>query len=266
MAKPYSFARTVFLAVSIIGGLLFAQDLPTLTISPAKATMLIGDTRTFRAVGKDGRIRHDVRWSVSPERAVTVTINGDEATLEAKEASSTVVLTGSVGGDAAEAEIEIPAGSALVPGTKMWSVPALPGCKSRKLTQAVPTASGPDLYSEEDCPQGSVVRALTADGRELWRTQLGASGVQSPAGTAAKEETQLGERLSLSDNSLCDAVAPGMTKEKVAQLVDSRHLRLDEKQRQSNTWALEEEGFRCTILFDSATGVVAKKKKTIVTD
>jgi hypothetical protein len=48
--------------------------------------------------------------------------------------------------------------------------------------------------------------------------------------------------------------------------VDGRDLRLEEKQRQSDSWALEERGFRCTILFDSSTGAVVKKKKTMVTD
>ena len=38
-----------------------AQNPESLSISPGKATMLVGETRTFRAVGKDGRIRHNVR-------------------------------------------------------------------------------------------------------------------------------------------------------------------------------------------------------------
>lgn len=46
-----------------------AQNPPALSVSPGKASMVVGETRTFRAVGKDGRIRHNVRWSISPELA-----------------------------------------------------------------------------------------------------------------------------------------------------------------------------------------------------
>jgi hypothetical protein len=76
---------TVILVASMIEGWLFAQDPPALLVSPANVTMLIGDTHTFRAVGKDGRMRHPVRWRVSPESAVTLTLHGDEATLQACE-------------------------------------------------------------------------------------------------------------------------------------------------------------------------------------
>ena len=35
------------------GRLAFAQEAPALSVVPTKATMLVGETRTFRAVGKD---------------------------------------------------------------------------------------------------------------------------------------------------------------------------------------------------------------------
>ena len=199
MPKRCCVIHTVLLVASMVGGLLFAQDPPALTISPAKATMLVGDTRTFRAVGRDGRMRHAVRWSVSSAQAVTLTTDGDEAILQAKEPSSAVVLTGYADGDSAEANVEIHRGP-LPAGTAIWSVAAMPGCKTRKMTQAVPSANGPDLYVEEDCPQGTLIRALTADGRELWRTQLGASGARVPDAPSAKEEVQSHEPLNLRGN------------------------------------------------------------------
>jgi len=257
--------RTSLCAVGMFGGLSLAQDQPALTISPAKATMLVGDSRTFRAVGKDGRMRHPVRWSVSPEGAATLTLDGDEAVLQANETASTVVLTGHSGGDSADASIEIHSGT-LAQGTQIWSVTATPGCKTGQITQAVPSASGPDLYVQENCPGGTIIRALTADGREMWRTGLGGSTAHSPRGPAAKEEAQPHERLNMTRDSVCAVIAPGMTKEKVSTFVDERGFHLGEEQRQSDSWTLEEEGFRCTILFDSRNGTVAKKKKTIVTE
>jgi hypothetical protein len=263
MRRLNRIASTGLLAVGLIGNA-GAQDPPPLMISPSKATMLVGDTRTFRAVAKDGRMRHPVRWSVVPENAVTLTTEGDEATLEAREPSSTVILSGYSGGDSAEATIDIRSGT-LPAGTQIWSVAALPGCKTGKITQAVPTATGPDLYVQDDCPHGTVIRALTADGRELWRTGVGGQGAHVPA-EAAKDDRQPTQRLNPGGNSVCDAVSPGMAKEKVSKLADDRNLHLAEEQRQGDAWALEEEGFRCTILFDSSTGTVVKKKKTIVTD
>jgi hypothetical protein len=227
--------------------------------------MLVGDTRTFRAVGKDGRIRHNVRWSVSPADAAELTTNGDEATLRAVTPSSTVALTAYAGGDSAEAKIEIHSDKALAPGTAMWSVASLPGCKSEKMTQAVPTANGPDLYVQETCPDGTVIRAFTADGRELWRRKLGERSASLPPNSEAKEQAASGEHLNLSARSLCDAVASGATKDAVAELAQRRSLRLDQKQRDSDRWVLEEEGFRCTIFFDQ-TGAVKKKTKTIISD
>lgn len=270
MANRFSAACLVILMASVCGGWLFAQNPPSLLVSPASATMLVGDTRTFRAVGKDGRIRHSVMWRVSPEDAVTLTLNGDEATLRATQATSKVILIASVGDDTAEASIEVRSGT-LAPGTALWSVPEIPGCKNRKISQAVPTANGPDLYVEEDCPQGTVIRALTADGREIWRTGTGGSGTRIPGMPASKAAAPSGERLNpnrlnLAHSSVCDAVALGMTKEKVASVVESRNLRVDEKQRQGDSWSLEEAGSRCDILFDIKSGAVVKKKKTLVTD
>jgi hypothetical protein len=40
---------------------------------------------------------------------------------------------------------------------------------------------------------------------------------------------------------------------------------LGEKQRESNTWEIEEYGFRCSVLFDASRAVV-KKKKVIITE
>jgi hypothetical protein len=253
------------LAALVVSPQVCAQNLPALTISPGKVTLLVGETHLFRAVGKDGRLRHNVRWSISPQNAATLSPDGDEVTVQAKEASSSVVLTADTEGDSAEATIEIRAGKNLTPGTTMWSVDKLPGCKATNMTQAVPSANGPDLYVDEECPQGRFIRALTADGRELWRKQITGSGADLTIRQAPKDDPNA-QRLNPRAVSVCDAVSTGMTKEQVAKVVDGRNLRLEEKERQTNTWVLEEEGFRCAISFDANAATVFKKKKTIVTD
>ncbi len=227
--------------------------------------MLIGETRTFRAVGKDGRLRHDVRWGVSPEQAAKLTVAGDEATLQAEEPSSTVVLTASAEGDSSEASIEIRSGPSLPAGTIMWSVSPLPGCKSMKMTQAVPTATGPDIYDEESCFDGAYVRALTADGRELWRRKLGGAPVPMAPDLEGKEGTQPAEHISLSTRSVCDEISSGMTKDGVAKLAQDRKLWLGGKERENNSWVFEEHNVRCTIWF-GGTGTVVRNKKIFISD
>ena len=256
----------VLLTASALPGRVFAQDPPALAVSPGKATLLMGETHTFRAVGKDGRIRHNVRWSISPESAATITVSGEEATVQAKQPSSSVRLTAYADGDSAEATLEIGQGNVMPSGTLLWTVNPIPGCKAEKITQAVPSATGPDLYVQEECPLGTVIRALTADGREMWRRQISGPGTafQVSPGTSAAPASS--ERLNPNATSVCDAVSSGITKEDVSKLVNGRNLHLDEKQRQSDTWTLEEDGFRCTISFDGKTGTVVKKKKIIVSD
>lgn len=61
------------------------QDVPALAVSPGKVNLRVGESHVFHAVGKDGRIRHHVRWSITPEPAARRTQNGDEATVQAAE-------------------------------------------------------------------------------------------------------------------------------------------------------------------------------------
>jgi hypothetical protein len=267
MRKMTCAAVLVLLAISMSTArrLVFAQDVPALSVVPTQATMLVGETHTFRAVGADGRLRHNVRWSVSPEHAAKLTVAGDEATIQAEEPSSTVVLTAYADGNSSVASIEIRSGPSLPTGTIKWSVSHLPGCKSTKMTQAVPSANGPDIYVEESCPDGSYVRALTADGRELWRRRLGGSLAPMAPVPAVKEETQPAEHINLSTRSLCDEISSGMTKDGVSRLAQDRNLRLGEKEQQSNNWVFEEHNVRCTILFGEA-GTVVKSKKIFFTD
>jgi len=257
-----------------------------MTVSPGKATMLVGETRTFRAVGKDGRIRHSVRWEVSPQNAAAVSVNGDEVNLQAREASPSVLLTAYAEGDSADAAIEIRTAGDMPMGTTIWSVSPTPGCKATKMTQAVPSANGPDLYVEETCPEGTMIRALTADGRELWRRLLGGAGQSSPNAAAPiakgpyigffpngpastvkqKPDEPPARHINPRSTSVCDIIAMGTTKDDALKVVTERGLALDPKQREGNPWLLEEEGFRCTISFDEKTGAVIKKKKTVVID
>ena len=263
MAQHHRNAILLALA-SILPPTMLAQNLPVLVISPSAATLTVGDSRAFRAVGRDGRMRRDVQWNVSPQTAVVLTVKEGEATLEAKEPCSKLVLSAQAGSDSAEAIVEIRSGR-LDTGTILWSAPDIPGCKSRKISQAVPSADGPDLYVEEDCPEGTLVRAFTSDGREMWRTMLGGSTVPS-SWRLPKPVSIGGKHLNFNHDSICDAAAIGMTKNTLALLLEERHMSLQERQQERAIWAFEEQGNRCELLFDNKTGMLVKKKKTLVVD
>jgi hypothetical protein len=275
--------RVVLFCAGLISCAAVAQTPQALTVSPAKATMLVGETRTFRAVGKDGRMRHNVRWRISPEHVAAIAVNGSEATVQAREASPSVLLTASSEADSADASIEIRPSGDMPAGTVIWSVSPTPGCKAEKMIQAVPSANGPDLYVQETCTDGTMIRALTADGRELWRQQMGSGGTAPNVATPVaqgpyigllpnglssrvkeKSEPPAGQHINPHARSVCDAISVGMSKEDAHKAIVDRHVALDARQRPSNTWTIEEEGFRCAISFDEKTGAVVKKKKTVV--
>src|SRR5581483_1630771 len=222
-----------------------AQNPAPLNISPNEATMLLGETRSFRAVGKDGRKRQNVRWSISPENAATIDTQNDEVIVTAKEASASVRLTAYAEGDSAEATIDIRDGKTLPAGTKIWSVAPIPGCKNKQIVQAVPSATGPDLYVLEDCPQGTVIRALDAEGHEIWRKVPGQQN-ETPQSPGARSEHE-GQRLNLHATSVCDQISPGMSKEDTIKAVNSMNASLNPRQKVGDSWVLEEEGFRCEI-------------------
>jgi hypothetical protein len=264
---------------------LIGQNLAPLTISPSKATINPGTTQAFRAVGKDGRIRHNVGWSIAPDQSAILTRQGDEVTVTGK-SPGTVTLTANADGDSADATIEILGEKNPPAGTILWSVTPLPGCKSVNITQAVPSANGPDLYDQEQCSDGQYIRALTSDGREIWRRRFGGPGEATPniakpiasgpyigilpdgatSGTSQTPAKAAGEHIHSRSGSVCDVISTGMKREEVEKALSARGISLAGRQRQQETWLIEEEGSRCSISFDASGSTVFKKKKTIVTD
>jgi hypothetical protein len=156
----------------------------SLQITPATSNMLVGDARQFTALDNLGRPRPDATWTVSDTSLASITASGS-ATLTAI-APGTLSITATVDAISAQAQVTILAAGALTPGTALWSVPPVPGFSPLQLLQAVPTDSGPDLYSTQLSADGTqtIVQALTADGRQLWQTSLPAvNGNSVPDGS-----------------------------------------------------------------------------------
>src|SRR5436305_797186 len=84
--------------------------------------------------------------------------------------------------------------------TAKWRVDSFAGCKTKKLQPAIPApGSTNDVFMIDECPRGQVVRALTAEGQENWRTWISEKEV---------DLSNLGsyEPKALLSKSVCDSV------------------------------------------------------------
>ncbi len=252
----------------VIAGLLccnslFAQDV---LVSPAVATLKVGESRSFRVTDKNGHRLQGVQWTAS-EPAVLELTPGDEVEVTAKQ-SGKCTLTAHAGQGFGEAQVEVVDGATMKPGTILWSAPAQPGCQSIQIIQAMPTGTGPDLYQTSACPDGTYVTALTSDGMLLWRRKLGAeknapSAFQAKAlATSTAAASAPSVPLNTHAASICDAVSVGTKKDTLKDLLSARTLsRAPESS--DNLWVVEEDSVQCRLWFD-ADARVSKKRKILV--
>ncbi|HEX3321418.1 MAG TPA: hypothetical protein VHR84_12000 [Terriglobales bacterium] len=240
---------------------LLADDVPKLLIVPSKATIVVGDSQSFRAVGQDGRALRNVHWRVSPDYAVRLTSDDQIATLIALQPSSSIILTANAGTESAEATLEVRSGSALPIGTAQWTVQELPGCKTIDITPAVPSSGGPDVYVKETCSDGDWLRAITAEGHELWRRKF--SNGSSPIPLASRMESP-NQHLNSTARSVCDDISVGMSRANVFEIFQTRHIVLGRNETSKSIWSIEEQNFNCQVFFNSSGGVVRKKKTVVV--
>lgn len=77
-------AGVIVVVAGLVCGHLLAQDTPPVSISPSNATIVVGETRSFRAVDKNERMLHDVHWTAS-EPAVLDLAPDDEVEITAKQ-------------------------------------------------------------------------------------------------------------------------------------------------------------------------------------
>jgi hypothetical protein len=143
----------------------------------------------------------------------------------------------------------------LPEGAEKWAVDDLPGCKAGKIVPAIPAAgSTNDLFYTQLCPQGTVVRAFTAEGLENWRTGV------PPDQEVNANNLQLFEPKSLSRASVCDKLKVGMTKDETTMIVETAKAKLS-SHKNANVWVLEEYGGECRVTF--AEDMLTKKQRVI---
>jgi len=110
----------------LVGATAYGQAVRSVSITPEKATLLIGESRSFRLVDQNGRIQQDASWSVSDSSALE-TRSGAELTVTAKAVGDFTVSAQSAGGSA-EASLKVVEGTSLPNGTAKWSGVSFEGC------------------------------------------------------------------------------------------------------------------------------------------
>jgi hypothetical protein len=144
----------------------------TLFVTPAVVNMLVGDSHSFSAFELEGKtVTASAEWTLDNRDAVELHDDGGP-TITSK-APGKVTLRARIDSRTAEAVITVHDLQKLPDGTILWSVPQIPGYKSKQFVQAVPTANGPDLYTIEQNEHGEqLIRALFSDGRQLWMRKM----------------------------------------------------------------------------------------------
>lgn len=147
----------------------------SLQITPAGSNLLVGDTQQFTVVDQLGRPRTDVAWSV--DNPSVATISADTSPILTGATAGTVTLTATVGSVQTQIQVNALSGATLPTGTVVWSASQPTGFTSQQIIQAVPTPfNTPDLYALGSDNSGDyIVRALVADGEQLWQTILSSS-------------------------------------------------------------------------------------------
>jgi hypothetical protein len=140
----------------------------------------------------------DAEWSIRPPIANLRVENG-EVTVQALR-QGRAILTASSEQGSATAVISIISGEKFPPATVQWSLEPTAGYESLITVQSVLTENGVALYSIEwNKTSNAVVRALTEEGKQLWRSELNAAA--SPAALKTQlppvaETTMNHERIS----------------------------------------------------------------------
>ena len=144
----------------------------SLQITPVGVTMLIGGIQQFTVVDNLGHPRMDATWSL--DNPSLATISGGSSPILTGVASGQLTLTATVGTQSAQTQISISPLASLAPGTSEWSIPSSSGFSFLQLAHAIPTSTGPALYSIQLNNVGTQtqIQGLTADGQQRWKTTL----------------------------------------------------------------------------------------------
>lgn len=163
----------------------------TLFVSPAKVSMVAGNSHLFCVFDIDGRdLTASAEWSLSTLGVVDL-VSEPEPQITAKNQGS-VRLLAKVGGELAEAMITVFPGDTLPIGTIQWETPLIPGYRNQNFVQASGTTNGVDIYMMDKNANGDgIVRAIRADGRQVWMKKFPAGKAPAMMGPAIKAPSKV---------------------------------------------------------------------------
>ncbi|HET9183307.1 MAG TPA: Ig-like domain-containing protein [Candidatus Angelobacter sp.] len=142
-----------------------------LFLTPTQINLLQGQNHNVQLVGDIGQIVPGATWEVSDPTVAAVS-PGTPAQITAL-GQGTATITASFNGLSASMTVNVYAGTSLPPGVPLWAVDPLPGnFRVNSMVRGNPLNLGdPDLFMLEG---SNTLRAFTADGQQLWVTQVAA--------------------------------------------------------------------------------------------
>jgi hypothetical protein len=243
-----------------------AQTTHFLKITPEKATLLVGESKTFRMVDQNGQMQRNIVWNISDSGAFEKE-EGDELVVTAKQRGDFTISAHNSDGSA-EASIKVMEGTTLPEGTAKWTGTSVEGCKTIKVIPAVPSANGPDIFEQSQCADGSYVTAYTEEGIQLWRRKVSNAGPVPSGGSVGNEQTgkaSLSGGLNVHATSVCDLLAIGAEQQKIREILKERNLSFSELHEGGSVWLIEESNKHCKLWFDEKA-TLTRKSKIFVND
>jgi len=130
-----------------------------LQVSPSSLSMLVGQSRTVSATDNAGNTVTGLFWTTTNSSVVSLSTDDPPLITAAAPGSATVYA------DDVPVAVTVYAGSALPPGTPLWSLPlGGSGSSPASLAPAVPSSSGVDVFALSS----GVLSAIASDGTVVW--------------------------------------------------------------------------------------------------
>ncbi|HXB21755.1 MAG TPA: hypothetical protein VNV88_10255 [Candidatus Solibacter sp.] len=197
-------------------------------ITPVLATLTIGQTRGVSLVGDAGQPVTQAIWTSSDPTVVSIT-SSDPPQLTAL-AQGTATLTASFNSLTTTMTVNVLAATIVPFGTPLWSVNSITGNRIHQMLHGNPVNSGdPDVYVI-DGP--NMVRALTADGEQLWAAQVTAPP-PAAALQLAREVLPAGPAMSAAPSQIAsNGIDSWRAKRREAGMLNPWQQRLAARQQQ----------------------------------
>lgn len=228
-------------------------------VTPNTVSIPVGGSASFRLVDQTGHMVPHVAWHVSDPDAFWIQ-DGDEFSIIAKEPGDYRVDGRTADGEA-EATVTVLRQDSRPGQTPQWVSGGVEGCKTVKITRAMPNTAGIAVYQQTECDDGTYISAYRANGVQMWRTKMSDTGV--PPSAAGLTPSAPAARLNARSKSVCDSVSVGDDQAKIRDLLREQELTSSES-GSDHSWTIDESSTQCILWFDEKSQV-SKKRKVFVT-